>query len=556
MKWIIKNPAPSDSRMKKWGDYHFGRSLTKYLVRLGHEVETQYDPNWAEDVPCDVVLVLRGKYAFPPEVDHGGALRVMWNISHPADVSLEEYASYDLVFVASRSWANRLRAQISRPVFSLLQCTDPEEFFETPLPDGESRRDFIFVGNTREVERAGVLWALDYGLPLKIWGRGWSKWSASENVVGDYFPNEELGALYSRARATLNDHWDDMKASGFINNRIFDALVCGLPVVSDWHEELQSLFPEEILYYRDREEFDRCMERLTLDYPRVRAGVARAADAIRRTFSFEARAKQIASIVEALHSVRPALGEPAEDLEALEQRQSEASREDLSRYCPVCRRFSAGFRPFGVKRRPNATCPRCGSLERHRLLWLYFGCRTDLFDGRPKSLLHVAPERHLAPLLWQVPGLTYLSADLDSPLAMASMDLTDAPYPDASFDVILCNHVLEHVPDDRRAMQELFRMLKPGGWAVLQVPMSGEKTDEDPTVTDPKERERRFGQSDHVRMYGRDYGDRLADAGFEVHVDDFAHRLPPALARLCGIKGQHVYFCRRGDGTSSNPSAS
>jgi hypothetical protein len=99
-------------------------------------------------------------------------------------------------------------------------------------------------------------------------------------------------------------------------------------------------------------------------------------------------------------------------------------------------------------------------------------------------------------------------------------------------------------------------MLKPGGWAVLQVPMSGEKTDEDPTVTDPKERERRFGQSDHVRMYGRDYGDRLADAGFEVHVDDFAHRLPPALARLCGIKGQHVYFCRRGDGTSSNPSAS
>lgn len=297
MRWLIKNPAPSDSRRAKWGDFHFGRSLTKYLTRMGHDVQTQYDPGWDEDADCDVVLLLRGKYQFPPGL-HSGALRVMWNISHPSDVSLEEYQTYDLVFVASTTWAEQLRAEIATPVAPLLQCTDLEEFRAPLISDTETRTDVIFIGNTREVERPGVLWAIDYGLPIKIWGRGWDRWSAQSHVVADYFPNEELGALYARSRATLNDHWDDMKKHGFINNRIFDALACELPVVSDWHDELHSIFPRGILLYRDREEFESSIDQLLLDHPRVQRETKEAATIVREQFSFEQRAKALAEAVE------------------------------------------------------------------------------------------------------------------------------------------------------------------------------------------------------------------------------------------------------------------
>lgn len=293
MRWLLKNPAPTDSRMKKWGDYHFGRSLAKYLERLGHEVVTQYEPHWREDTACDVVLVLRGRYPFPPGL-HAGATRVMWNISHPADVPLDEYESYDMVFVGSTRWAEELATRVTVPVAPLLQCTDLEEF---TAPADSPRRDFVFVGNTRGIERPGVLWALEYGLPLRIWGRGWSDWGAADHVVKDYHPNEELGALYARSRVTLNDHYDDMKEYGFVNNRIFDALACNLPVVSDWNDELHDLFPTGVLHYRDRDEFEACIEAVLLRYPDVAAATVAAGDVVRRDFSFAARAETLSTAV-------------------------------------------------------------------------------------------------------------------------------------------------------------------------------------------------------------------------------------------------------------------
>lgn len=301
MRWVLKNPAPSDSRRHKWGDFHFGRSLTKYLERAGHEVVIQYDPGWDEDVDADVVLVLRGKYTFGPEIAHGGALRVLWNISHPADVTAEECSTYDLILVASHPRARQLESRIDRPVFPLLQCTDLEEFFPRD-PDG-ARHDVVFIGNTRDVERPGVLWALDYGLPLKIWGRGWQKYGVpDERIVADYFPNEELGGLYSGSIATLNDHWTDMKDHGFVNNRIFDALACELPVISDWHEELESLIPGGVLFYRDRAEFDGCVERILLEYPLVQAETEEAAQVVRDGFSFRERVVELERLVaEQLH---------------------------------------------------------------------------------------------------------------------------------------------------------------------------------------------------------------------------------------------------------------
>jgi SAM-dependent methyltransferase len=175
--------------------------------------------------------------------------------------------------------------------------------------------------------------------------------------------------------------------------------------------------------------------------------------------------------------------------------------------------------------------------------------KTDLFSGSRKKMLHVAPEAQLARLFQDADCIDYLSADLSSPTAMVKMDVTDIQYADDSFDVIYCSHVLEHVPDDIGAMRELYRVLKPGGWAVLQVPISAATTFEDPTVTSPEAREKLFGQSDHVRRYGPDYADRLATAGFSVSVDGFVKELSDhEITRFGLTRSEDVYFCTKETG--------
>jgi ubiquinone/menaquinone biosynthesis C-methylase UbiE len=142
--------------------------------------------------------------------------------------------------------------------------------------------------------------------------------------------------------------------------------------------------------------------------------------------------------------------------------------------------------------------------------------------------------------------IDYLAADLDSRKAMTVMDITDIQHPDGSFDVILCSHVLEHIPDDRKALSEFFRVLRPGGWAILQVPIAADTTFEDPTITDPAERQKLFGQHDHVRNYGPDYSSRLAEAGFSVSVDGFVRELDEAETERLGLmRHEDVYFCRK-----------
>lgn len=188
----------------------------------------------------------------------------------------------------------------------------------------------------------------------------------------------------------------------------------------------------------------------------------------------------------------------------------------------------------------------CGSLERHRLMHLYLHARTDLFDGRAKKMLHIAPEPQLSRLFKSVPAIHYLSADIEDPLAMEKLDITDIQRPESSFDVIYCSHVLEHVSDDAAAMAELYRVLKPRGWAVLQVPITVPRTFEDSTITSPEERERVFGQWDHVRCYGPDYKDRLTKAGFLVEVDGFVRELDDDTIVRCGLlANEDVYLCRK-----------
>ena len=170
---------------------------------------------------------------------------------------------------------------------------------------------------------------------------------------------------------------------------------------------------------------------------------------------------------------------------------------------------------YGEQLRPNALCPGTLSLERHRLLWLYLERETSLLKEKIK-VLHVAPEQVFYKLFKRYKHWDYTTTDLHSPLADVVADLCDLPFENHSYDLILCNHVLEHIPDDLKAMSELYRVLKRGGTLIAQVPMNSniDKTYEDKSITDPKERARLFGQYDHLRVYGQDYYLKLESVGF------------------------------------------
>jgi SAM-dependent methyltransferase len=185
------------------------------------------------------------------------------------------------------------------------------------------------------------------------------------------------------------------------------------------------------------------------------------------------------------------------------------------------------FLPYGYgKQRDNVLSPSTLSLERHRLLWLYLQNDTNFFTAKQK-VLHFAPEQAFYKRFKKMPNLDYVTTDLNSPLAEVKADICNLPFDDNTYDVIFCNHVLEHIPDDTKAMQELFRILKPGGFGVFQIPqdLSREHTFEDHTITDKKERAKIFGQYDHVRIYGRDYFNKLRSIGFKVEEIDYTATL-------------------------------
>lgn len=201
------------------------------------------------------------------------------------------------------------------------------------------------------------------------------------------------------------------------------------------------------------------------------------------------------------------------------------------------------FLPYGYeKQRDNVLSPSTLSLERHRLLWLYLQSETDFFV-KPLKMLHFAPEQAFYRRFRQQQNLDYTTTDLSSPLADVKADICQLPFEDNTFDVIFCNHVLEHIPDDTQAMRELYRVLKPGGWAVLQIPqdLSRATTFEDDSITDPKERAKIFGQYDHVRVYGRDYFDKLRSIGFEVQEVDYTQKMSKEqVERYCLADGEII----------------
>ncbi len=213
--------------------------------------------------------------------------------------------------------------------------------------------------------------------------------------------------------------------------------------------------------------------------------------------------------------------------------------------CAVCNHHYKKFLPYGrINSRENALCPNCLSLERHRLIWLYLKEKTDFFTKK-LNVLHIAPEYcYMKPFEAQH-GENYITADIESPLAKVKMDIHQIPFPENHFDVVLCNHVLEHVDDDIKAMNEIHRVLKPGGWAILQVPFFNpipDQTFEDNSITDPREREKIFGQNDHVRKYGKDYVVRIERSGLKAFEENFSQKFLAEQAYYFGIvRNETIY---------------
>ncbi len=215
---------------------------------------------------------------------------------------------------------------------------------------------------------------------------------------------------------------------------------------------------------------------------------------------------------------------------------------------PIDGRSYRAFLPYGyMNPRENVLAPGTLSLERHRLLWLYLKNETDFFT-KPAKLLHFAPEQAFYKRFRKMKHLDYVTTDLNSPLADVKADICDLPFKDNEFDIILCNHVLEHIPNDQKAMSELYRVLKPGGIGIFQVPqdLNREYTFQDDSITDQKERAKVFGQYDHVRVYGQDYFKKLRNAGFKVQEVNYSTVLgTDAVERFRLAKGEILPVCSK-----------
>ncbi|MFM7301300.1 MAG: methyltransferase domain-containing protein [Crocinitomicaceae bacterium] len=214
--------------------------------------------------------------------------------------------------------------------------------------------------------------------------------------------------------------------------------------------------------------------------------------------------------------------------------------------CPVCERHFSKFLSYGsdIAHRENVLCPYDLTLERHRLMWLYLRDHGNFFTAKRLSVLHIAPEQCFYGRFRKQENLDYLTGDLVSPLADLHFDLHSIPLEDNRFEVVFCNHVLEHVEDANQCIRELYRVLKPGGWGIMQVPQdfSREKTLEDPSIQSPEDREKYYWQKDHVRLFGRDYPDWLRKAGFVVEEFAVTEKIDATLVDRYRLQKEEILY--------------
>lgn len=249
----IKIPAPVAEK-DQWGDYHYADSLRVALEKLGHNVALDFHGAWHSRPPSkeDVVIVIRGLTSYKPRK---GAISIMWNISHPDQISVDEYESYDIVYVASHSYAEFLKTHIEGKVSPLLQCSDPERFtYKRPV---KPRIDsMLFVGNSRNEYRPIVRKAIESGKDIAIYGARWEKLVDSKYVKANNIANTELCAKYAAHSIVLNDHWESMRDFGFISNRVFDVVASGSTLITDPIPSINKIFGESVVQLEEKLGFD------------------------------------------------------------------------------------------------------------------------------------------------------------------------------------------------------------------------------------------------------------------------------------------------------------
>ncbi len=227
------------------------------------------------------------------------------------------------------------------------------------------------------------------------------------------------------------------------------------------------------------------------------------------------------------------------------------------RYCPCCENYYNSFLPWGkgpgFNHRKDAVCPGCGSFERQRLIWLFFKNKTNIFKENLR-ILHFGPHYYIFKKLKKLSNLNYTSADLYSPFVDYKMDIRKIRFKENYFDVIICIHVFQFIQEDVKAMNELFRVLKPGGWAIIQTELDSkrEKTFENPLITSPEQRKKFFGLESHIRIYGRDYKERLEKGGFKVEPNDYLKNFNESQKKIMGINlfynplnDEQIYYCEK-----------
>lgn len=245
----IKSPNPKGSHL--WGDYFYAKSLKKSFEKLGFNVFIHEREDWYHK-DDEIVIVLRGLTEY--NVDYN-SVNVMWNISHPEDVELEEYEQYDFVFIASDKYARQIRKSVNTNVEPLLQCCDLDIFYPKEN-DNLKRNEVLFVGSTRKVYRKIIKDVLKTDHEVSIYGLGWESFIDEKYLKDEFIPNEMLNQYYSSCKILLNDHWDDMKEKGFLSNRLFDALACGAFIISDNMQEVDNIFEGNIVTYEDSADLD------------------------------------------------------------------------------------------------------------------------------------------------------------------------------------------------------------------------------------------------------------------------------------------------------------
>lgn len=302
MKIAIKNPAPIGQNLEKWGDYHFGLALAASLEKLGASVVHHYWPEWDKDDGEDLVIVLRGKRTYVPQPSK---LSLIWIISHPGTVKFAEIEPYDMVYTASETHYKSITNIAGLTVDVARQCTDTSMFFA----DGkdELRRNISFVANSRGVRREILSWAIGADAPVQLFGRHWNALKLNHLVKAQYIDNDQLPDFYRKTRLTLNDHWSDMTHFGYINNRIFDCLACGTPILSDEFPELRAVCGDGLLYASDIESFKSALQEYVLGYPDVLGRAQELWARIGPGYSFDARAAQIWDWATHVMSIRKSL---------------------------------------------------------------------------------------------------------------------------------------------------------------------------------------------------------------------------------------------------------